>query len=55
VAGTREPFFRDNAVVWATALRAADADVVMVERDGSHGDPLWRQEFPTMVAWAFGG
>ncbi len=54
VAGTREPFFRDNATRWADALRDAGADVVMTERDGSHGDPFWRAELPLMVAWAFG-
>ncbi|MBO0854622.1 MAG: esterase [Nocardia sp.] len=54
VAGTLEPFFRDNAARWATALRAAGADVIMTERIGSHGDPFWRQEFPTMLRWAFG-
>jgi hypothetical protein len=26
----------------------------MTERAGSHGDPFWRDEFPLMVAWAFG-
>ena len=54
VAGTREPFFRQNATRWADALRAAGADVAMIERDGSHGDAFWREEFPLMVAWAFG-
>jgi enterochelin esterase-like enzyme len=54
VAGTLEPFFRQNATRWADALRAAGADVVMTERVGSHGDPFWRAEFPLMVAWAFG-
>ena len=54
VAGTREPFFRKNATRWADALRDAGADVAMTERDGSHGDALWREEFPLMVAWAFG-
>ncbi len=54
VAGTREPFFRENATRWAAALRGAGADVVMTERAGSHGDPFWRQEFAPMVAWAFG-
>jgi enterochelin esterase-like enzyme len=54
VAGTEEPFFRENAVRWATALRDAGADVVLAERAGSHGDPFWRQELPAMVAWAFG-
>ncbi len=54
VAGTQEQFFHDNATRWAAALRDAGADVVMTERVGSHGDPFWRQEFPLMVAWAFG-
>jgi enterochelin esterase-like enzyme len=54
VAGTQEPFFLENATRWADALRAAGADVVMTERAGSHGDPFWREEFPLMVAWAFG-
>ncbi len=54
VAGTLEPFFLKNAARWAAALRAAGADVVMTERAGSHGDPFWREEFPLMVAWAFG-
>jgi enterochelin esterase-like enzyme len=54
VAGTREPFFRKNATRWAVALGDAGADVVMTERDGSHGDAFWREEFPLMVAWAFG-
>jgi enterochelin esterase-like enzyme len=55
VAGTREPFFLENATRWATALRDAGAHVVMRERDGSHGDAFWRQELPLMVTWAFGG
>ena len=54
VAGTLEPFFLENATRWATALRGADADVVMTERVGSHGDAFWREELPLMVAWAFG-
>lgn len=54
VAGTLEPFFLQNARRWATALRDAGADVVMAERPGSHGDAFWREEFPRMVAWAFG-
>jgi enterochelin esterase-like enzyme len=53
VAGTREPFFRDNAARWATALRDAGADVVMTERAGAHGDPFWHEELPLMLAWAF--
>jgi len=54
VAGTEEPFFLENAGRWAGALRVADADVVMNERAGSHGGAFWREEFPLMVAWAFG-
>jgi pimeloyl-ACP methyl ester carboxylesterase len=54
VAGTLEPFFRDNATRWAVALRDAGAAVVMRERVASHGQALWRGEFPLMVAWAFG-
>jgi enterochelin esterase-like enzyme len=42
VAGTREPFFARNATRWADALRDAGADVVMTERDGSHGDAFWK-------------
>jgi enterochelin esterase-like enzyme len=55
VAGTQEPFFLDNAARWAAALRDADADVMMSERDAGHDDVMWRKEFPLMVAWAFGG
>ncbi len=54
VAGTLEPFFHENATRWAVALREADADVIMTERAGSHGGAFWQQEFPSMVAWAFG-
>jgi enterochelin esterase-like enzyme len=54
VAGTREPFFLDNAARWAAALRNAGADVVMHTRPGSHDAALWQGEFPLMVAWAFG-
>jgi enterochelin esterase-like enzyme len=54
VAGTQEPFFLENARRWADALRSAHADVVMYERDGSHGGAFWQEEFPLMVAWAFG-
>ena len=54
VAGTLEPFFLANATRWATALRDAGADVVMSKRVGSHGDAFWQEEFPLMVAWAFG-
>jgi enterochelin esterase-like enzyme len=54
VAGTQEPFFLANTRKWANALRDAGADVVMNERAGSHGGAFWREEFPLMVAWAFG-
>ena len=54
VAGTLEPFFLKNATRWAVALRGAGADVVMTERAGSHGGAFWIEEFPLMVAWAFG-
>lgn len=54
VAGTQEPFFLANANRWAEALSEAGADVVMKERAGSHGGAFWREEFPLMVAWAFG-
>jgi enterochelin esterase-like enzyme len=53
VAGTQEPFFLENARRWADALRSAHADVVIYERDGSHGGAFWQEEFPLMVAWAF--
>ena len=55
VAGTLEPFFLENARRGATALRDAGAEVVMIERVGSHGGSFWREEFQLMVAWAFGG
>jgi enterochelin esterase-like enzyme len=54
VAGRQEQFFLDNATRWADALRNADADVVMMQRDGEHGGAFWGEEFPRMVAWAFG-
>jgi enterochelin esterase-like enzyme len=54
VAGMQEPFFHANATRWAEALRDEGADVEMTERAGSHGDAFWREEFPLMVAWAFG-
>jgi enterochelin esterase-like enzyme len=52
-AGTSEPFFLENAIRWADALRAGGGDVVLTERAGDHGDPFWEAEFPLMVAWAF--
>jgi S-formylglutathione hydrolase FrmB len=54
VAGHQEPFFLANAQRWASALRDAGVDVHMTQQTGSHGDPFWREEFPLMVAWAFG-
>src|SRR3954449_6895056 len=54
VAGTLEPFFLENATRWADALRDAGANVEMRERVASHDDVMWREEFPLMVAWAFG-
>ena len=55
VAGTLEPFFLENAARWAAALRDAAGDVVMSERVAGHDVAMWREEFPLMVAWAFGG
>jgi enterochelin esterase-like enzyme len=52
-AGSQEPFFLDNATRWASALRDAGTDVVIRERDVSHGAKLWRTEFPLMMNWAF--
>ncbi|HLK26456.1 MAG TPA: alpha/beta hydrolase-fold protein [Caulobacteraceae bacterium] len=54
VGGTQEPFFLANAIRWADALRAAGVDVVMAEREGTHGGAFWREELPRMAAWAFG-
>lgn len=54
VGGTEEPWFLDNARRWAQALRDAGADVMMTEREGSHGGAFWRDELPLMVTWAFG-
>lgn len=53
VAGRQELFFRENAARWAKALHDAGADVTMTVRDGKHGDPFWREEFPKMISWAF--
>jgi enterochelin esterase-like enzyme len=55
VGGTQEPWFLENAARWANALRDAGADVVLIEREGTHGGDFWRNEFPLMTAWAFGG
>jgi enterochelin esterase-like enzyme len=55
LGGRQEPWFLENAARWADALRAADIDVVLEERDGEHGGAFWIEELPLMVAWAFGG
>jgi enterochelin esterase-like enzyme len=54
VAGTLEPFFLNNATRWAASLRDASADVLMTERVAGHDHTMWREEFPLMLAWAFG-
>ena len=54
VAGTGEPFFLENASRWAAALRDAGVDVVLKERPAGHDSRMWRQEFPSMISWAFG-
>jgi len=53
VAGTQEPFFLENAVRWADALRNNGTKVILQERDSGHDDVMWRAELPKMVAWAF--
>lgn len=55
VAGTREPFFLDNATRWEAALRNAGADVVLHERVADHDATMWRAEFLPMLSWAFVG
>ena len=54
VAGTLEPFFLENATRWAAALRDAAGDVLISERVAGHDHAMWREEFPSMVVWAFG-
>jgi enterochelin esterase-like enzyme len=54
VAGLQEPFFLQNAARWATALKDSGAEVVFTQREGNHGGPFWKEEFPRMVRWAFG-
>ena len=53
VAGTQEPFFLENAIRWADALRDNGSQVVLAERDAGHDDVMWREELPRMVSWAF--
>lgn len=55
LAGKQEPFFLDNAVRWAAALRRNGRDVVMEERDAGHDDTMWRAEFPEMISWFSSG
>jgi len=52
VGGTEEPWFLENAIRWADALRDAGADTVVTEGPGDHGDPFWAQEFPLIFRWA---
>ena len=54
VAGTLEPFFLENATRWAAALRDAAGNVLIRERVAGHDHAMWREEFPSMVVWAFG-
>lgn len=54
VGGRQEQWFLDHAIRWAKALLEVGADVVMMERDGTHGGAFWGEEFPLMVMWAFG-
>lgn len=53
VAGSQEPFFLENAIRWADALREGGHKVILAERDAGHDDAMWRAELPKMVAWAF--
>ena len=46
VAGTQEPFFLDNATRSADALRTAESDVAMMQRDGEHGGTFWERSSP---------
>lgn len=55
IGGTEESFFLDNAKRWADALQEAGGDVAMHERPGAHGGAFRLEEFPLMIAWAFGG
>ena len=53
LAGKSSSSSRTRRVGGRAAQR--DADVVMIERDRvEHGGAFWREEFPLMVAWAFG-
>lgn len=54
LGGKQEQWFLDNAIRWADALRDAGANVVIMEREGTHGGAFWSEEFSLMVTWAFG-
>jgi enterochelin esterase-like enzyme len=54
LGGKQEQWFLDHAIRWADALRPVGADVVTMEREGTHGGAFWADEFPLMVTWAFG-
>lgn len=54
LGGRQERWFLDSAIRWADALREVGADVVLMEREGTHGGAFWIEEFPLMVQWAFG-
>jgi enterochelin esterase-like enzyme len=43
-----------NATRWAAALRDAAGNVLISERVAGHDHSMWREEFPSMVVWAFG-
>jgi len=46
---------RQLRTVWGVCVgRRRGAEVVMIERVGSHGSPYWPRSSPLMVAWAFG-
>jgi predicted esterase len=53
VAGTEEPFFLANATGWADAFHGGRGRC-HGRTAGSHGNALWKSEFPLMVEWAFG-
>ena len=45
IGGKQEQWFLDHAIRWADALRAVGADIVIMERDGTHGGAFWGEEF----------
>ena len=55
VQARKNRFSMTNATRWAAALRDERSPMwCMKERVGSHDGTMWRDEFPLMVAWAFG-